>query len=184
MGKTNDKIFDELLVLQFQTGRQKAFGILVNRWHKRLVYYSYKLTGDKEASKDIVQDCWIAIYTNLFNLKDPSALGAWMLTIVSNKSVDWLKKQIKERKKIDEFKQNQEGDNLKNKRDNTLDLELKKAIEKLSKKQRIVLNLFYLDKFTTREIGSILNLKIGTIKSRLFNAREKLKKSIIKNKQS
>jgi RNA polymerase sigma-70 factor (ECF subfamily) len=61
---------------------------------------------------------------------------------------------------------------------------LKKVIRKLPDKQQIVLNMFYTENYTIREIGKILDIKTGTVKSRLFKAREKLKKSITKNKIS
>ena len=60
-------------------------------------------------------------------------------------------------------------------------MELLKAIKKLPEQQQIVIRLFYVEDYTLKEISEILNISIGTAKSRLFHAREKLK-LILKNR--
>lgn len=176
MKKTKENIFDELLVLQFQSGQKIALTILVKRWHKKIIYHSYKFTKSKEASKDIAQDCWVIIFKGLHKLKDPSVFGAWVLSIVSNKSINWVRKQMKDRKTIDEFENADRNSSIKKNTSNETELKLKNAISKLPDKQRIVLNMFYMEEYTIREISKILSLKTGTVKSRLFHAREQLKK--------
>jgi RNA polymerase sigma-70 factor (ECF subfamily) len=178
---TKDKIFDELLVMQHLVGHKTAFEILVKRWNKKLWFHSFRFTKNSEVSKDIVQECWIIIFENLNKLKNKNSFGVWALSMVSKKSIDWVRTQMKENKMHEDVtainKLNSENDP----NTNETELKLKFEIKKLPDKQRIVLNMFYLESYSIKEISSILSIKTGTVKSRLFKAREQLKKCIIKN---
>ncbi len=149
-----------------------------------MISHSFRFTKDLEASKDIVQESWVIILKKLFSLKDPTLFGIWAFSVVSHKSIDWVRKQQKERKSLESYEE-EEPENKVSKNDSKeLIHSLKNEIQKLPDRQRIVLKLFYIENFTIQEIGSVLGLKKGTVKSRLFNAREHLKKCIIKNKSS
>lgn len=181
MTNTN-KTFDSLLVLQCQSGNKKAAGILVKRWHEKLCKQAYWYSKDIEASKDIAQDSWSTILLKIHNLKDPNSFGSWALTIVTRKSYDWLRKNKKELKNIDSYRKNEvsiEYD-VYDKDDNIMIL-LKNAIKTLPSDQQMVLHLFYLESYSVKQIAEITNVSAGTVKSRLFTAREKLK-LILKSK--
>ena len=184
MKKTREHIFDELLVLQYQGGNKESLTLLIKRWHKKMISHSYRFTKNIEASKDIVQESWILIFKKLFDLKDPALFRVWAYSIVSHKSIDWIRKQQKERRSIEMYKEEESENNAVKDSSRELIHSLKSEIQKLPDKQHIVLNLFYIENFTIQEIGNILGLKTGTVKSRLFNAREHLKKCITKNKTS
>jgi RNA polymerase sigma factor (sigma-70 family) len=183
MAKTKEHIFDEWLVLQFQSGDKKALTILVKRWHKRLVIHSNRFVKDIDAAKDIVQDSWIVIFRNLKNLRDPAVFRVWIMSIVAKKSVDWIRKQQQDRNLKEELKNDNTNSfnnyNTDNSNNNKL-AKVKQEINKLPQKQQIVLQLFHIERYSIKEISSILNLHAGTVKSRLFNAREHLRKSINK----
>ncbi|GAA3518175.1 sigma-70 family RNA polymerase sigma factor [Aquimarina addita] len=178
------KIFDSLLVLQYQSGNKKAAGLLVKRWHKKLCKQAYWYTNDIDAAKDIAQDSWTTILTKINNLKEPNRFGNWALTIVNRKSIDWLRKNEKEL--INRGRYMYET-NISNTETNTVDdtkyiiTQLKNVIKELSIDQQIVLNLFYLESYNIKEISEIIDVSPGTVKSRLFTAREKLKQ-IFKNR--
>jgi len=174
-----DKIFDSLLVLKCQSGDKKAMALLVKRWHTRLCKQAYWYTQDIEISKDIAQDSWSKILTKIKHLKDPNSFGSWALTIVTRNAIDWQRKHKKEQLNLDAYDQDSskfdEDDNHKD----LILKQLKKSIKQLPKKQQMVLHLFYLEEYSVKQISDILNISSGTIKSRLFTAREKLK-SILK----
>jgi RNA polymerase sigma factor (sigma-70 family) len=183
MDKPN-KIVDGWLVLQHQSGNDKALPLLVKRWHKKMCNKAYWVTKDKEVAKDITQDSWRTIMNKIHNLKDPNRFGSWALTIVYRKAIDLIKEKKKETQKL--FAYNYEQDAIINvvTVDNT---ETKKAllvaINTLSEHHQMVINLFYVEDYSLQQIGEILGISIGTAKSRLFHAREKLK-SIIKDKSN
>lgn len=177
MGDTN-RIFDGLLVLQYKAGNQNALATLVKRYHLKLCRHSYWYTHDMEASKDIVQDSWGTIINKLGGLKDPNFFRSWAMRIVTRKSLDFVNKRKREIEKLHAFRKSpyveNEGDGL------VMEiLKLRKAIPSLPEEQQLVLRLFYTEEYSLKEISTILDVSIGTVKSRLYHAREKLK-TIIK----
>jgi len=175
-----DKIFDGFLVLQYQSGNKKAMGLLVKRHHHRLCKHSYWYTHDIDASKDIVQDCWSIFMNKLNTLKDPNLFSSWATRIVTRKSLDFLKREKKNRERLTNYRTITETDEAIDDKQSEID-RLLKAIQVLPIGQQTVLQLFYTQEYSLKEISQILEISVGTVKSRLFHAREKLK-SILKNR--
>ncbi len=171
---TSNKIFDALLVLQYQSGDRKALGILVKRHHIRFCRHANWYLNDLDSSKDIVQDCWGIIINKLSNLRDPNSFSSWAMRIVTRKSIDFLKQNKTKREKLKEY-QYTNSTGLKNEVKNTEIIKLQKAIKNLPNNQQMVLRLFYIQEHSILEISNILGISVGTVKSRLYHAREKLK---------
>lgn len=171
---TAQKVFDALLVQEYRTGNSKALDLLVKRHHSRLCKHAYWYTHDIDTSKDIVQDAWGVIINKLGHLKDPNAFGSWTMRIVTRKSLDFISRTKSNRDKLKVFR----ADTVTTEEDEdkaAIIKGLQKAILKLSDNQKIVLRLFYTEDYSLREISTILDISEGTVKSRLFHAREKLK---------
>lgn len=177
---TSNKIFDALLVLQYQSGDKKALAILVKRHHNRFCVHAYWYLRDMDASKDVVQDCWTIIINKLEKLRDPNSFSSWAMRIITRKSLDFLNQNKSKRERLKQFHQNNLGDTVGEERSTEID-KLKYAIKSLPHNQQMVLRLFYTQEYSLKEISKILDVSIGTVKSRLFHAREKLK-SILKHK--
>jgi RNA polymerase sigma factor (sigma-70 family) len=174
---TGKNIFDSLLVLQYQTGNDKAMSLLVKRWHKKLCRHASWYTNDIDNAQDIVQDSWGIIIRKLGSLREPNSFGSWALSIVTRKSIDWLRKNSTETKTLKAYYDDNNrncNDDFKNHNAPSLVL-MNRLINELSEGQQLVLNLFYLEEFSIQDIGKILQISEGTVKSRLFNAREKLR---------
>ncbi|MBS9463771.1 RNA polymerase sigma factor [Flagellimonas sp. 389] len=172
--KTREKVFDGLVVLEYQSGNRKSLSILVKRHHVRLCKHSYRYTYDVEASKDIVQDSWRTITSKLYTLKNPNSFSSWATRIVTRKSLDYLSKLKRNRKNIEGI----DEDATMNDAEDYREPKIKKlllAIKELPENQQMVLRLFYLEEYSLSEIGNILEISVGTAKSRLFYGREKLK---------
>ncbi|WP_234424243.1 RNA polymerase sigma factor [Aquimarina sp. Aq107] len=173
-----NKTFDSLLVLQYQSGNKKAAGILVKRWHGRLCAQANWYVRNKEISKDIVQDSWDIILMKVYHLKDTNSFGSWALSIVTRRSIDWLRKNKKEQDVLNSIIRNSDPvvmpEEVENEESNKKML-LRRAIETLPVDQQMVLRLFYVEEYRVKEIAKILVISEGTVKSRLFTAREKLK---------
>lgn len=170
------RIFDGLLVLRFRTGETKALGILVKKHHGKLVRHAYWYTGDRESAKDIVQDSWHKIILKMGQLDDPDRFGSWAMTIVRRKALDYL--SVLKAKKMEELRINtittSEETDEEVIRSNRIK-QLRTAIKGLPTDQQEVLRLFYIESQSLLEIGRILGIPVGTVKSRLYHAREKLK---------
>ena len=167
------KVFDALLVLQYKSGDKKALGMLVKRHHHKLCRHSYGYTHDIDSAKDIVQECWNIIIRKIDFLKDPNAFGSWAMRIVTRKSLDFVKKKAKERERLKGISHEEEVD-FDEVHNSTLK-KLQLAISNLPQDQRTVIRLFYTQEYSLKEIAGILEVSVGTVKSRLFHAREKLK---------
>lgn len=175
------KIVDSLLVLSYQSGDKKALALLVKRWHKRLCGHAFRYTRNMDEAKDVVQDSWRVILNKLFSLKDTNCFGSWAMTIVTRKALDHIKKNKRFVNGINEENNPMApypdaADYLSKENDLS---KVMNAIAFLNEDQRMVLKLFYLEEYSIVEIGRILNVSEGTVKTRLFRAREKLK-TIIK----
>nr|WP_298793556.1 RNA polymerase sigma factor [uncultured Allomuricauda sp.] len=172
--KTTEKAFDGLMVLEFQSGNKKSFPVLVKRHHLRLCKHSFRYTKDVEASKDVVQDSWNAIINKLHTLKDPNSFASWATRIVTRKSLDYVKNVKYHRNKVETYYHETKITETNDEREIQIK-RLLSAIRSLPQNQQMVLKLFYVEDYSLKEISSILEISVGTTKSRLFHAREKLK---------
>ena len=170
---------DYWLLEQYISGQNGALAVLVQRWHSKLCKQAYWYTKDSEASKDIAQESWESVIKKADNLKDPKKFGSWILTIVKNKSINWIRKQKRSNAEIEFHRKGiKEIDNEEVKRNSEETDPVLKEIQKLPENHQIVLKLFYLEEYSLKQISKILNISKGTVKSRLFYAREKLKSSL------
>ena len=179
--RTRAEILEELLVLQARAGSARAFEVIYERWHPKLLRRARRLTKDSEAALEAVQEAWIGIARGLWKLEDPMRFGAWALRIVSNKCADWIRKQRAERRLKTRVGNEAGGaarpDARMDDQTSSSDIEaLRLAIRLLTEESRLVLTLFYLEEIPVREISRTLGIAEGTVKSRLFHARKQLKK--------
>ncbi len=172
------QLIDGQLVLEYQSGNKKALTYLVKRWHKLFCEKAYWIVKDADLAKDIAQDSWKTIINKMEALKDPNSFGSWALRIVYTKSLNSIKSNNKKRERLKVYGYEQETISIEN-NEKGEEVELKKqllkAIVSLPVHQQTVLRLFYKEDYSLKEIGTILNISLGTAKSRLFHAREKLK---------
>ena len=184
MMDTKEHILDELLILQMQHGDNKALSLFVKRWHAKLVGFSYQTIKDYTEAQDIVQDCWQAIIKSIKRLNEPAHYKAWMYRIVRNKSVDRIRQFQRKRKVYDGLAENHENGQEENPDWLEDDLRLmRKMIAALPNDLREILQLFYLQKQSVHTISKIVGIPTGTVKSRLFRARDQLKKAMTEAKK-
>lgn len=171
---------NKLLVKRYQNGDTKALQLLIKEFHPKLVKTIYYYTKNYEPVDDLAQECWYSIIKNLEKLKLEISFEAWALTIARRKAVNWIRLQQRLRKQAKLIKDETQTEVQCNKADNKDD-KLEKTrigIQQLPTSQKIVLNMFYTENLSLSEISKVLKISEGTVKSRLFYAREKLKKTI------
>ncbi len=178
-----DKKIDAQLVSEYKSGNQIALAKLVRRWHKPFCNKAYWILNDADLAKDIAQDCWTTIISRMHTLKDINSFGSWALRIVYSKSLDELRKGSRKRKNQEEYAKDYDRETVVESEVDRYNLKitLLKCINGLSVHQQEVIKLFYVEEYSLKEISELLNISTGTAKSRLFHARENLKKSL-KNK--
>jgi len=178
-----DKAIDAMLVTQYLSGNADALTELVKRWHKLFCEKAYWLVKDADVAKDIAPDSWKIIINKIDKLKDPNSFGSWALRIVYTKALDEINSNKRTRNNLERYKYQQDVFVAENETDESIKKELLKAINNLVEHQQTVIKLFYVEDYSLKEISAILNISVGTAKSRLFHAREKLK-DILKEKRN
>lgn len=175
-----DHIVNEALARKYQSGDKEALKELIRRFNEQLTAKIYYHTKNRDSAKDIAQECWYVIINNLDEIKFQIGFEAWALNIARNKAIDWIRTQQRERKIISAAIAENESiinDETEETREFQI-LEMRACMNLLPQAQKIILELFYKDNLSLSEISEVLVLTKGTVKSRLFTAREHLKKLI------
>lgn len=175
-------VLDELLVLRAQDGDARALSVLARRWHDRLLVHACRLTGEREGGRDVVQEAWVAIVRGLPRLDDAARFPAWAYRIVGNKSRDWIRARQRLRSRAERLAREPSPAPVELELDaddgEAEGLRLRAELRRLDPDHRVVLSLFYLEGFKVRQIAAALDLPSGTVKSRLFHARERLRRAL------
>jgi RNA polymerase sigma-70 factor (ECF subfamily) len=181
--RTPDDILDELLVMQCQDGDPDSMIALVNRWQLRMLRHALRLTGEHEAAMDVVQDAWLAIVRGIHRLDDPASFAPWAYRIVTNKCADWTRKRRLQRTYLVPLsvEPTAKVSLLENFRDD-VDI-LREVVKQLTHEQQAILSLYYVEELSIRDIAKALSLPEGTVKSRLYYARNNLKEVIERRTQ-
>lgn len=184
MKRTAESILDELLVIRAQAGDRASLESLVKRHHSRLLKLAYMRVANTDAALEIVQESWVSVVKGLGRLKDPARFAAWVDQMVRHKSVDWLRRHQKHQRHATTV--DPQTSLISNKESTAEDIcsreehlqSMRRALRSLPDSQRRLLSLFYLDGYSVKEIASLLNIAVGTVKSRLFNARAALRDAV------
>lgn len=158
----------EILVLELQAGRKEALGELYTLLHASMRKYAAIRIDDAMVAEDLVQNVWLQVSKRVIRLRDVSLFRSWLFKALRWEITDWHRKAAKEVVSSTL----PEKPNCNSKNDDTFVLPL---LEKLVDEEREVIALYYLNDISVREIALIIDCPLGTVKSRLHRAREKLK---------
>ncbi len=184
MTRSLESIHDELLVLRCHSGETEALEELIGSWQPRLWRHARRLTGRRDAAWDVLQETLLAIVRSLHRLDDPALFRTWAYRIATNKSADWTRKQQRDRKLSEAVANNgdprslrvQQQQDFESTREPNDDVKrLHDAMGELSGDRQTILVMHYLDGMGIAEIAVALDVPAGTVKSRLYHARQQLK---------
>jgi RNA polymerase sigma factor (sigma-70 family) len=171
----NERINDELLLLSAQGGSVEAFEQLIERWQERLWRFAWRLTDDEQAAWDVSQEIWSAVSRDIRNLEDAAAFPAWAYQIAGNKSRDWIRRRQRQRHADDAYAESRHQSEQEREAVEKRYTDLKEVLAHMPGRDRTILSLRYEEGFATGEIAEILGIPPGTVKSRLYYARERLR---------
>ncbi len=163
----------DLLVLEAQNGNKNAFECLIIHFHPQLINFACNLSGNHELAKDAVQDVWFKMSNKLGKLDDPRAFKSWIFRALRWRVLDLIKAKSYKSQPL-------EGTELSVELDESLieRRQIRKLIQKLPEQERSVIYLFYLADLPLADIAQILDIPIGTVKSRLNRSRAKLQQQL------
>ena len=166
---------DKQIIERNKHGKKAGFRILIEQYQDMILNLVYSYLGNREEAEDITQDLFIKVYNKINSFKGLSKLSTWMYRITINMCHDMVRKKSKMRtvplENHDQYIKS--ADNSIEKKE--IQQIIGKAIMQLSIKHRTVVILKDMEEKPYKEIASILKCSIGTVESRLFRAREKLK---------
>ncbi len=169
---SEDEDFD--LIREFNSGKDAAFTKLVTKHKEKVRNLVYLTLGESEPVDDISQDVFISVFYNIRDFRYESKFTTWLYRITVNKCRDFLRK-----KKVRSIFVAVEEEDLPGSRSFQQDMDIpvlvNDAIQKLPDKLKVPLILRDIDGLSYKEIGEKLECEVGTIKSRIFRARETLK---------
>lgn len=181
---------DYELVCLSQKGDVDAFGALVERHQKNMVNIAYRMLGDYEEACDVVQEAFLSAYKAIRKFRGDSMFSTWLYRIVINISKNHMKQMRvrlqREGPSIDVPIETEEGHLKRDPPDpiasiaeqfekKEIQTKVQSCINSLDDEYREVLVLRDIQGFSYDEICDILKIPDGTVKSRIFRARESLK---------
>ncbi|PIE96129.1 RNA polymerase subunit sigma-70 [Bacillus fungorum] len=166
----------ELLIKRAQKGDEEAFIAAIDTLMPQMYKVAKARLKNEEDIGDAIQETILSAFTNLKKVKEPGYFKTWITKILMNKCNDIVRKN--KVLYVDDYGKVQ-GDQIV--KDNIeQELEFDNMLSYLGVEYRLVIVLYYVNKFKTKEIAEILNEKEGTIKSRLHRARQQLKEQYLK----
>ena len=177
---------DALLVRRSQSGDLAAYDELVRRYQERIYATVYHMTANHEDANDLAQDTFIKAFQALKSFKGDSSFYTWVYRIAVNKTINFIKqRKNKHHLSLNDLDFSAENDpdlialicHKTPRRDlNLVELQekLNSAMLKLSAVHRLVVTLHDVQGLSHEEIGKIMDCNVGTVRSRLFYARQQL----------
>jgi RNA polymerase sigma-70 factor (ECF subfamily) len=173
---------DRELVLLMQRGDLDALGALYDRHHQRVYRTALGITNDRDAASDLLQDVFLRVYRFAKRIDPDRPLEPWLYRVTANLAYTHIKRRNRWYRYLFEI-----GDWFNRElspgpqRQLEMDEEaarVRKAVASLPISQRMVVVLYYLNDLPIDEIAEVLDIPEGTVKSRLFYARNTLRKRL------
>lgn len=174
---------DSDLVGRCLAGEEGAYGLLLKKYKRPVFSLVYRMVRQREEAEELASEAFFKAFRALPGFDPAQPFSSWIFKIASNLSIDWLRRRKMETSSLDE-----EGSvwELPDERPTAEDVLEKKqtmrvveeAIGRLAPDYRAVVLLRHQEERSYEEIADILGLPLGTVKIRLFRAREELKKRL------
>lgn len=183
----NSHAWDEKeFILRLKKGQQEAYRLLIRQYQSKLLHIAYGIILDREESLDIVQDVFLKVYSRIHSFEGKSTLYTWLRRITVNESLNWRRKWKRRFRWHHQPLEDKDGgssvelgteavgpETLYKKKE--LEKIIHQGLNKLPEDARAVLILKEVEGLSYDEIARHLGIKKGTVSSRIFYAREKLK---------
>lgn len=169
------------LIVLAQRGNRDAFGELVNLYGRRIYYAAYAFLHNVDDASDIVQEVFLRAFKNLNTFDTSRALYPWLYRITKNLCINAVQRASRRDMTLppEEIIAGKGRDPEAEAVRNEEAAQLQKAIALLPEKHREIIRLKHFQECSYAEIAEILDIPIGTVMSRLYAARGKLKESIV-----
>jgi RNA polymerase sigma-70 factor (ECF subfamily) len=175
---TNDSqaLYQKLLVVRSQLGDRSAMEELIDLWERRLLYYIRRLVTDEEDARHVLQDVWVKVLSSIGSLRDPARLAPWLYSLARYATIDSLRDSYTRRQLLSAAPADAVDGDAEDCIAKYDDAEqVHHALSQLGVVDREALTLYFLDDLSVGDVAAVLNIPVGTVKSRLHHARQALK---------
>jgi RNA polymerase sigma-70 factor, ECF subfamily len=179
---------DRDLVATATTGVEGSFEELVRRYQRPISAYVYRMVGDYEAALDLTQEIFIKVYGSLARYRSEFKFSTWIYKIAHNSAVDHLRRNAgRERSLVsgtegDHYDLPIESSSLSPEQESERRerrLEIEAVVRSLPNAYRELIVLRHSQDLTYEEIVEVTGLPLGTVKNRLFRAREMMRQQFV-----
>lgn len=187
---------DSSLIARCQKADIAAFNEIVSRYKGKIYNYLYRMTGSAEDAEDLTQEVFVRMYTNIGSFRAEASLSTWLFRIAGNLCVDAFRRGKKERGVVHSLDaplpSDEDADGIGATRDvpdlthepdrllarKELGAHIQAALQKLPPKLRAAVVLHDIEGLAYDEIAVAEGIPLGTVKSRIFNARVALREHL------
>lgn len=181
---------EKKLIARILKGDHDAFAQIVTAYEDKVYHLCFRMCGDRDQAQDLAQEAFIKAWRGLAFYKHEASFSTWLYRLTSNVCIDHLRRQ-KRRTAVSLTADDEENTQLDvpdlapTPEEKVLESQLHQAVSdamgRLPEDFRLVLTLRVVEERSYDEIAEIMDLKPGTVKSRLARAREKLRKILLES---
>lgn len=188
-----DETIERALIVKAKNGDVRAFSELVEMYQERAIRIAQGFVGNLEDARDLSQEAFVKCYEGLVTFKAESRFYTWFYRVLANTCKDFLRKKKTRRSLFGWLAQDKDDETEENVYDRVIaktpgasqDLanrelgdSIMKKLAELPEQQRMVFSLRYLDGLSLEEIAQSMSLSVGGVKANLWQAAQKMKKSL------
>jgi len=185
----SNKRNDVGLVRKAKAGDGKAYDELTVMYKDIVFKIIHRMVHNQQEAEDLTQEAFIKAYNSITSFNEEYAFSTWLFKIATNNCIDYFRKRKLKTHSMDETIRYKDDEIHQEYADPDPDVEreiiadeksrtIRKAIEELPDKYRIVIKMRHQEEKSYEEISELLDLPLGTVKARIFRAREMLNKAL------
>jgi RNA polymerase sigma-70 factor, ECF subfamily len=169
--------------LDEDTARKLRFEQMVERYHRSIIHFMARMTGNSEIAVDLAQEVFVKSYKNFYRYDGRTELSTWLFAIASNHARDFLRRRSVQKKAFDQLEMQEQLRQCESPDTSASRAEtgfyLEEALKSLPLEWREPIILRHLHHLSLREISQILQIPPTTVKMRLFRGRQVLQEKLI-----
>lgn len=170
-------------------GDQEAFGEIVELFKDKVFQLCYRMLGNRHEAEDIAQEAFVRAYVNIHSFNQGRKFSTWLYRIATNLCIDRIRKkkpdyfldaELAGTEGLTMYSQIAAEGKSPDSEVETMELQeiVQREILRLPDKYRVVIVLRYIDDLSLNEISEVLEMPLGTVKTRIHRAREALRKQL------
>jgi RNA polymerase sigma-70 factor (ECF subfamily) len=180
------ELSDDDLMWLLRKGNMEAFETLARRYEKKLLNFLYRFVNSREQAEDLVQKTLLKVYRNRLKFRNKGKFSTWMYTIAANLARDYLRKYrryqfisldepVGDNSNIIDFYHEPDEKKMTSLEAKEMSRVVRMAIDQLPDPQRMAILLSHFEHMSYDDIARVLSCSKGTVKSRIFRAKARLK---------